>query len=76
MKNRSIALLFTAALLVMALAVAVQPVYGYGGVTTGLGMVNGPNGMPHVPNTPRMPAVPHIPSFHWPYSDIAATSQK
>ena len=72
MKNRMIALLFTAILLVMALAIAIQPAYGYGGVTSGAGMVNGPHGMPHVPNVPMMHGVPHVPSFHWPYSQVAA----
>lgn len=70
MKNKMIALLFTAILLVMALAIAVQPAYSYGGVMSNGHMVNSPHGCPMVPNVPRAPAVPNFPSFHWPASHV------
>ncbi len=74
MKNKSIALLLSAILLVMALAVAIQPAYGYGGISSSTSQVQSPHGVPAIPNMHKVPAAPHFPSFHWPYGPVT-TSQ-
>lgn len=74
MKNKSIALLLSAILLVMALAVSIQPAYGYGGIMSSTGQVHSPHGVPAIPSMHNVPAVPHFPSFHWPYGSVT-TSQ-